>query len=84
MPWLEASPVTARPKFAPEPPAERQLARVQGKLQRRCPVGQAGLLHRYRSLLHLGGIAKTLCLRPKTMAEGLLYLIGMPSGNQQR
>jgi len=76
MPWLEASPVTAHPKFAPEPPAERQLTRLRGELQRLYPVGQAGLLHRYRRQLHLGGIAKTLCFRPKTMTEGLLYVIG--------
>jgi len=81
MSWLEASPVTAWLKFAPEPPAERQIARLRGELQGLCPVGQAGLLHRYRSPLHLGGIAKTLCFRPKTMTEGLLYVIGLPSGN---
>ncbi len=81
MSWLEASPVTARSKFAPEPPAEQQLACLRDELQRLCPVGQAGLLHRYRSPLHLGGIAKTLCFRPKTMTEGLLYVIGLPSGN---
>ena len=81
MPWLEASPVTARPKFAPEPPAEQGIARLRDKAQRLCPLGQAGLLHRYRGPLHLGGIAKTLCFRPKTMTEGLLHVIGMPPGN---
>ncbi len=81
MPWLEASPVTARLKFAPEPPAERQIARLRGKLQRLCPVGPAGLLHRYRSPLHLGGIAKTLWFRPKTMTEGFVFVIGWVSGN---
>jgi len=81
MPWLEASPVTVRPKFAPEPPAERQIACLCDRRQWLCPVGQAGLLHRYRGPLHLGGIAKTLCFRPKTMAEGLLFVIGLPSGN---
>ncbi len=81
MPWLEASPVTAWPKFAPEPPAEQGLASLRDKAQRLCPVGQAGLLHRYRSPLHLGGIAKTLCFRPKTMTEGLLFVIGLPSGD---
>ena len=81
MPRLEASPVTAQPKFAPQPPAEGQIARLRGKLQLLCPVGQVGLLHRYCSPLHLGGIAKTLCFRPKTMTEGLLFVIGLLSGN---
>jgi len=81
MPRLEASPVTAQLKFVPKPPAERQLARLRGKLQRLSPIGQVGLLHRYRSPLHLGGIAKTLCFRPKTMTEGLLFVVGLVSGN---
>ncbi len=81
MPWLEASPVTAWLKFAPEPPAEQQIARLRDRLQRLDSVSQAGLLHRYRSPLYLGGMAKTLWFRPKTMTEGLLYVIGLPAGS---
>ncbi len=81
MPRLEASLVTTRPKFALEPPAEQPVACPTGELQRLNLVGQAGLLHRYRSPRHLGGIAKTLCFRPKTMTEGLLFVIGLPSDN---